>query len=352
MASLDTLPPDQRAVLQLVLRRGRSYDEIAAMLSIDRAAVRERALTGLDALGPPTDVEAQRRALITDYLLGQLPAALGGQVRDRLAESAAERAWARVVAAELSPVAGGRLPEIPAEGGPPPEPEPYPEPQPEQAAGAGAARPSVPAEVADAPADRSASARSSLVGPDGEPPKSRLGGAILLGGGLLAVVVIVVVVLLAGSGGSSHTSSTQASASPTTASSATTPSASSSASSSAGATKPIAQINLTSPTGSKQMGGVGIVVKQGSSTGLVVQARGIPANTKHDAYAVWLYNSPSDNHILGFVNPPVSSNGVLQTEGVLPVNASHYKQLLVSLESQPKPTAPAQIILQGALSLS
>ena len=37
MSALDNLPPDQRAVLQMVLQRGRSYDEIAALLSIDRA---------------------------------------------------------------------------------------------------------------------------------------------------------------------------------------------------------------------------------------------------------------------------------------------------------------------------
>ena len=52
MASLDSLPADQRAVLQLVLQRGRSYDDIAKLLSIDRAAVRQRALAALDALGP------------------------------------------------------------------------------------------------------------------------------------------------------------------------------------------------------------------------------------------------------------------------------------------------------------
>src|SRR5205807_611635 len=46
--SLDSLPADQRAVLQLVLQRGRSYDDIAALLSIDRAAVRQRALGALD----------------------------------------------------------------------------------------------------------------------------------------------------------------------------------------------------------------------------------------------------------------------------------------------------------------
>ena len=56
MASLDSLPADHRAVLQLVLQRGRSYDDIAQLLSIDRAAVRERALSALDALGPQTGV--------------------------------------------------------------------------------------------------------------------------------------------------------------------------------------------------------------------------------------------------------------------------------------------------------
>src|SRR5947209_3677328 len=73
MASLESLPPDQRAVLQLVLQRGRSYDEIAQMLKIDRAAVRQRALAALDAIGPDTRVDPERRALITDYLLGSLP---------------------------------------------------------------------------------------------------------------------------------------------------------------------------------------------------------------------------------------------------------------------------------------
>jgi hypothetical protein len=52
MASLDSLPADQRAVLQLVLQRGRTYDDIAKLLSIDRTAVRQRALAALDALGP------------------------------------------------------------------------------------------------------------------------------------------------------------------------------------------------------------------------------------------------------------------------------------------------------------
>src|ERR1700731_3141780 len=115
MPSIDSVPPDQRAVLQLVLQRGRSYDDIAQLLSIDRAGVRQRALAAFDALGPQTRVDSARRALLTDYVLGQLPPRVAEEVRDRLAGSPSERAWARVLASELAPMASGGLPEIPTE---------------------------------------------------------------------------------------------------------------------------------------------------------------------------------------------------------------------------------------------
>jgi Sigma-70, region 4 len=47
---LDRLPPDQRAVLSLLLERGRTYSEVADMLAIPESAVRERAHAALDAL--------------------------------------------------------------------------------------------------------------------------------------------------------------------------------------------------------------------------------------------------------------------------------------------------------------
>ena len=71
MSALEDLPADQRAVLTLVLTRGRSYDEIASMLAIDRSAVRDRALAALEALGPDTELTRPQRAQLTDYLLGQ-----------------------------------------------------------------------------------------------------------------------------------------------------------------------------------------------------------------------------------------------------------------------------------------
>ncbi len=375
MASIDSLPADQRAVLQLVLQRARSYDDIAAMLAIDRAAVRERALSALDALGPQSELDSSRRALITDYLLGQLPRAVSEDVRSRLAGSAGERAWARVVAAELTPLATEPLPEIPTAqasaqpdqvSSPPPGGEPTARPQRDPVpatarpapAGGESDHQSVPA--ADAPpqrdsdgervaaADRPESNLEPGSGGSAPSPRqrvsSRRGGAIVLGLGLL-IAVVVVVIIIAG-GGSAPRKSTKAS---TTAASGASSATSGAAT---GQAKPVAQVTLTSPTGSKSVGGVAIVVKQGANEGLVIRAQGIPANTTHDAYAVWLYNSPSDNHILGFVNPGVKANGVLQTAGVLPAGAAHYKQLLVTLETQSKPRIPSKIVLQGALSLS
>jgi hypothetical protein len=50
MSRLDDLPPDQRAVLLLLVRQGKSHAEIAEMLGIPQSAVRNRARAALDAL--------------------------------------------------------------------------------------------------------------------------------------------------------------------------------------------------------------------------------------------------------------------------------------------------------------
>ena len=334
MASLDGLPADQRAVLQLVLQRGKSYDEIAALLSIDRAAVRQRALSALDALGPQTGVPPERRALITDYLLGQLPPRVSEEVRAGLATSAGERAWARVVASEVAPVASKPLPEIPLESAAPaPEPHAAAPPATDQSTPAPA-----PGDAADQP--QPAPAR----------PSSRRGGALLLGGVVaVAVAAVVVGVILLTGGSSSKKSSTSstatASAPATTASTPATQTTTSQA-------QVTAQVNLTSPIAGTKTVGVAFVVRQGANEGLVLRATAVPANTTHNAYAVWLYNSPTDSHILGFVSPGVKADGRLQTAGVLPSNAAHFKQLLLTLETQAKPHAPGKIVLQGPLNLT
>jgi hypothetical protein len=81
MAAFDDLPADQKAVLQLVLRQGRTYGEIAGLLKISEDTVRDRALTALDALGPAGErLPADDQDAVADYLLGQN----GGAGRERL----------------------------------------------------------------------------------------------------------------------------------------------------------------------------------------------------------------------------------------------------------------------------
>jgi hypothetical protein len=49
------------------------------------------------------------------------------------------------------------------------------------------------------------------------------------------------------------------------------------------------------------------------------------------------------------VQQAVTSNGRLQTAGRLPSNASHFKQILVTLQTGPA-NKPGKIVLQGTLS--
>ena len=69
---LDALAPDQRAVVQLVLQRGRSYAQIAELLKISEDAVRARAHAGLIALAP--ERRAARRQGRPDRRLPARPA--------------------------------------------------------------------------------------------------------------------------------------------------------------------------------------------------------------------------------------------------------------------------------------
>jgi hypothetical protein len=375
MASLDSLPPDQRAVLQLVLQRGRSYDDIAKLLSIDRAAVRQRALSALDAIGPQTRVEPDRRALITDYLLGQLPDAVAADTRDRLAGSASERAWARVLSFELQPLASEPLPEIPADTGRTPAAGPAPAGAPAPATAPTempTATPAAPPESDDSQTVGAAAAGATgtptadteetprRIPPaygapapsagDGGRPRSLVGGAILLGIIVIAIIVVVVILATGGSSKKSPVASTPTTTPATTSTpggTTSTPSTTPTTPTTTTPTKPIAQANLISPTGAKKTAGVAIALKQGSTTAIVVRAQGVPANSKHDAYAVWLAN-PGGNHVLlGFVSPPVNNTGQLETVGKLPPNAASYKEVLVTLETVAKPSGPGKIILEG-----
>src|SRR4051794_4548142 len=117
MPGIDDLPPDRKAVLQLLLKQGKSYDDLAGLLRIAPETVRERAHDALDRLGPAdgAGLDAGARDDVADYLLGQQTASGRAATRRFLEGSAEGRAWARVVSGELRPLAGDALPDVPSE---------------------------------------------------------------------------------------------------------------------------------------------------------------------------------------------------------------------------------------------
>jgi len=311
MSPVDTLDATQRAVLQLVLKQGKGYDEIADLLGIEVSAVRGRAHAALDALGPSTaGLTAGRRADIADYLLGQQSTEDRDATREHLEGSAAGRAWARSVAGELRPVARNGLPEIPSEAR---RREPR-RPDRDEADGGEPLR--------AAPARRS----------------SRTGGILLLAG-LAAIIAVVVILIVSGGDDSGTTKTASSNRRPATQPSQTGPQPT-----------PVAQINLKAADGSNAVG-IAQVLAQGNQRLLAVLGQRLPPSTKSAAYAVWLYTSAAKAKLLGFVDPPVGKSGKFQNVINLPTNAAQYRELVVTREKG-NAKQPGEIVLRGQLQLS
>jgi hypothetical protein len=317
MTGVDTIDASQRAVLQLVLKQGKGYDEIADLLGIEVSAVRGRAHAALDALGPSTaGLTAGRRADIADYLLGQQSPEDRDATREHIAGSAPAKAWARSVAGELRPLAENSLPKIPAD-----------------ATRRGPRKPArdtadVTGETDGGEPLRAASARRS----------SRTGGILLLAG--VAVIIAVVVILLVSGGDDSGTTKTAAKDTrPATQPSQTGPQPT-----------PVAQINLKAADGSDAVG-IAQVLAQGNQRLLAVLGQRLSPSTNSSAYAVWLYTSPAKAKLLGFVDPPVGKSGKFQNVINMPANATQYRELVVTREKG-NAKQPGQIVLRGQLKLS
>jgi hypothetical protein len=336
MAVLDDLPPDQRAALQLLLKQGQSYEQLAGLLNIDAQAVRRRAHEGVERLGAgaPDGVTDESRGDIADYLLGQQTVSQREATRSQLLESDAARAWANAVAAALRELAPESVPEVPGGAAAAAAPS----------ADADAGEPA-PALLEDEPATRVREPRAPRQrrprprGPGvGKPqlPSSRLGGALLLAGA--AIVVAVVIVLLVSGGGNDKASTLSTNPSTT--------------STNANPNQPVAQVNLFSPSGRTSTVGLAQVFRNGSRLAVVIAAQGLPQGT----YALWLYNSASDFRLLGFVPKRVGKDGRFATQGALPADANKFKRLVVTQEqvtsqtSKP-PAKPGTIVLQGDLKL-
>src|SRR3954470_17269150 len=141
MATLDQLPAEQRAIVELVVQRGRSYDALADVLQVPSDRVRELARDALSELSPRTAqrVDSEWRGKVADYLLGQQPQADQRATREYLKDSETARAWALSLLDSLDPLyPNGAAPVVPepddevaevSEVGAEREPEPEPEPE-------------------------------------------------------------------------------------------------------------------------------------------------------------------------------------------------------------------------------
>jgi hypothetical protein len=316
MARFEDLPADQKAVLQLVLRQGRTYAEIGGLLKISDAAVQNRALTALDAIGPagPQGLGDDEQDDVGDYLLGQQPASERAATRELLEQSQPARDWARAVAAELrtAGVAGeDALPEIPSD----------------------------PAEVDEA-FDALHARRAARVE---QARSSRLGGILIIA----AVLIVVVggVLLLTGVIGGDDGSNDNAAVTTTSTNGATT------GTTSADGTQASVekQINLTPPDGGKKPLGVANLVSQDGQRALAVVGQDLPASGH---YVLWLRNGTKVK-FLGFF-PPVTSTGTSKgrLQGLVgaPSDLASYSELLVTRETSSAPKAPTTTILRGSIT--
>jgi hypothetical protein len=312
MASLDSLSDGQRAVLQLLLRQNKSYDDLAGLLKTDPDAVRARARGAVGALGPePAGIDADRRDEIADYLLGQQSASRRAATREYLEGSAAGRAWARKVAAALSPLADGDLPDIPAE------------------------RDEV-SEAFDA-LDRRAARQIEVK------QSSQLGSRLIAAG--IGVVLAIAIILALSLGGDDEPDTTATTPAGTTGTTATTPT---------GDVFEIkAQGTLRPPEGSEldARGEVAIVhFPDNDQFRLAFQATGLPpSSTRGSAYGVWLYSSRTQNRFLGFPDTTVGPDGRLETVSDLAPDTPAYSEVLLTRETAESPKQPGTIILRGRL---
>lgn len=386
MSSLQTLPPDQRAVLQLLLQKDRSYDEIAQLLRLDAQTIRGRAHAAVASLAPDTPgLSDEQRGELTDFLLGEQSASSRAATRAFLEGSPAARTWSRGAADELRPLGGDRLPEIPAEpagapAAPAPEPsapEPEPELPPVAAAPAGAVTgpaeeqrdeaPALPPEATAAPEPEPDPAPDAhgggIAGPATEvsaaPAKrgSRIGGMLLVFG-LAAVIAVVVILALRGFGGDDDAdepvATSPAPAVQTAPATETAPSTSTQTTATTGTTPQVnAEIQMRPPGGGDARATATLITQSGRES-IAIAGQNLRPTTNRAFYGLWFANSRSDAVFLGYA-PPVGENGRMRLFDALPDTAdpSQYEEIWLTreivTEDTTTPTQPGEVALSGPI---
>jgi hypothetical protein len=282
MATFDKLSAEQRAIIELVLQRGKSYTELSDLLGMPETRVRELARDALISLSPLSakGVEEDWRGQLADYVLGQQTGPESTATRGHLRRSEAARTWSRSLLDSLETLYEGGLPTIPdgerGERGPRAERRPRKR------------------EREEAP-DRELS-------PEAESAvrRRRTLGAALAGLGVLLLIVLVWPIgLLTKDDNKSKASGGAASTVPT-------------------------------PGKSGVPAGIAIVASRDGKRQVIVQAASLPPSKPRQAYEVWLYNSPKDARSIGA--QVTDQRGTFQGAGPLPDDYQRFQFVDVSRE--------------------
>jgi hypothetical protein len=272
MATFDQLSAEKRAIVELVLRQGKGYGELAGMLGMPETRVRELARDALVELAPVSAalVEEDWRGQLTDYVLGQQAGPEVTATRGHLRRSEAARTWARSLLDSLEQLyPNGSLPAIPD--------------------GDRGARQRAARRTPAAPA-----------APRGPEAPAAVGRRRLLAaaGALAALVLVAVLVWPIGvlTGDDDEPAAEQAGAS--------------------------ASGDQGGAAGSR---GQAIIATQGGQgrPQIIVTASGLPPSTRRSAYQVWLYNSDQDRKSIGA--QVTDAQGTLQAGGPLPSDYRDYR---------------------------
>jgi hypothetical protein len=275
MATFDQLSDEQRAIVELVLRQGKSYDELSDMLGLPETRVRELARDALVDLAPITvrAVEEDWRGQLADYVLGQQAGPEATATRGHLRRSEAARSWTRSLLDALEQLyPNGNVPAIPdgerGRRGTAAAPKP----------GGGAAG-GTPSPVGAATVGRR---------------------RLLAAAGVLVLILLVVLVWPIGVLTGDDEEPSQASSGPQQATGN-------------GNQAPI-------QTGTQ---GQAIIARQRGATQILVTATGLEPSTQNTAYQVYLANSETDRRSLGAT--VTDQQGNLQAGAQLPENFEDYE---------------------------
>ena len=285
MATLDKLSAEQRAIIELVLQRGKSYAELSDLLAMPEDRVRDLARDALVSLSPVSakKVEDDWRGQLGDYVLGQQTGPEATATRGHLRRSEGARTWARSLLDSLDSLYEGGLPTFP-DGDRAARRERAPRRRDREEEEAAAAAPA---------GELSPEARSAV-------RRRRQRGGALVALGVLALVVLVWPVGLLTNDDNPGSSSNAASTAPQPGSNKGVPA------------------------------GIAIVASRNGKRQVIVQAASLPPNKPRQAYEVWLYNSPKDARSLGA--QVTDQRGTFQGAGPLPTDYQRFQYIDVSRE--------------------